>query len=61
MYKCQDCSYSSDWSHNLRRHEKAKHKDSEPIEHKLNVYSSLQPTNTVSSMNPNDIRLKENF
>ena len=39
MYKCQDCSYSSDWSSNLRKHEKFKHKDSEPIEHKSNVYS----------------------
>ena len=61
MYKCQVCSYSTNRSYNLRRHEKFNHKDSEPIEHMSNVYSSLQPTNTVSSTNPNDIRLKENF
>ena len=61
MYKCQDCAYSTNWISNLRRHEKFNHNDSEPIEHKSNVYSSLQPTNTVSSTNLNDIRLKENF
>ena len=61
MYKCQVCSYSTNRSYNLRRHEKFNHKDSEPIEHMSNVYFSHQPTNTVSSTNPNDIRLKENF
>ena len=61
MYKCQVCSYSTNRSYNLRRHEKFNHEDSEPIEQISNVYSSLQPTNTVSSTNPNDIRLKENF
>ena len=61
MFKCQVCSYSTNRSYNLRRHEKFNHKDSEPIEHMSNVYFSHQPTNTVSSTNPNDIRLKENF
>ena len=29
MYKCEDCSYSTIWSSNLRKHEKAMHNDSE--------------------------------
>ena len=28
MYKCQDCSYSTIWSSNLRKHEKFKHNPS---------------------------------
>ena len=55
MCKCQDCSYSTKRSYDLRRHVKAMHKAI--VEHKSNVYT--QPTNTDT--NPNDIRLKENF
>ena len=29
MYKCDDCTYSTNWSSNLRKHEKAMHKQSE--------------------------------
>ena len=61
IYNCHDCAFSTNWKSNLKRHEKFNHKDSEPIEHMSNVYFSHQPTNTVSSTNPNDIRLKENF
>ena len=28
---------------------------------RINEFAEVQPTNTVSSTNPNDIRLKENF
>ena len=59
MYKCQVCSYSSYWSHNLRRHEKTVHTHSKEIFH----LGENQPTDTISSMNHDvyDVRLKENF
>ena len=60
MYKCHDCSYSSNRSFNLRIHQKSMHKESELKE--IYIDSTLnQPTSTVSSTNPKDIRLKENF
>ena len=37
MYKCQDCSYSTNWSSNLRRHEKFKHQKHE-LNEKLENY-----------------------
>ena len=59
MYKCQVCSYSSYWSHNLRRHEKTVHTHSKEIFY----LGENQPTDTISSMNHDvyDVRLKENF
>ena len=68
MYKCQDCSYSTKRSTDLRRHEKAKHKQSELKEMYNN--STLSSTNlniyknsNLSSTNHNiyDVRLKDNF
>ena len=55
MYKCRDCSYSTNWSYNSRRHEKFKHKEGGLQEIHIN--------NTLSSTNHNmyDVRLKENF
>ena len=55
MYKCQDCAYSTDWSSNLRKHERFKHKESELKE--IFIHSTLTPTN----QNIYDIILKENF
>ena len=59
MYKCQDCTYSSNRPYNLRRHEKAMHTHSKEIFY----LGENQPTNTISSMNHDvyDVRLKENF
>ena len=68
MYKCLNCSYSSKRSTDLRRHEKAKHKQSEFNE--IYNYSTLSSTNlnmynncSLSSTNRNiyDVRLNENF
>ena len=55
MYKCQYCTYSTNWPFNLRRHEKAMHKEGELKEIYIN--------NTLSSTNHDiyDVRLKENF
>ena len=53
MYKCQDCSYSTDWSYNLRRHEKFKHKQTELKE--IYINSTLSSTNN----NMYDVRSKE--
>ena len=43
MHKCQVCSYSTDWSSNLRKHERAKH-----IEY---VFNKNYIKNTVFSNN----------
>ena len=55
MYKCQYCSYSSNRSFNLRKHEKSMHKESELNE----IYNN----NTLFPINNDvyDIRLNENF
>ena len=59
MYKCHDCTYSSNRSYNLRRHEKVMHTHSKEFFY----LGENQPTNTISSTNQDvyDIRLKENF
>ena len=44
MYKCQDCTFSTIWSSNLRKHEKAMH-------NKKKHQKSMQ--------NPNDLRKHE--
>ena len=55
MYKCQYCTYSSNRSNNLRKHEKSMHKHGELKE----IYNN----NTLSQLNHDiyDVRLKENF
>ena len=55
MYKCQYCTYSSNRSFNLRKHEKSMHKEGELNE----IYNN----NTLYSINKDiyDVRLKENF
>ena len=52
-YKCQDCTYSTKRSTDLRRHENTKHKESELKE--IYINSTLPPINIY------DVRLKENF
>ena len=75
MYKCQDCTYSSDRPYNLRRHEKAMHQNyimntvysnnSRSHENGIHNQGELNQNynNTLYSMNQDvyDIRLKENF
>ena len=50
MYKCEYCTYSSNWIFNLTRHQKNMHKE---------IYNN----NTLSPVNLDiyDVRLKENF
>ena len=56
MYKCHFCSYSSNRSFNLRKHQNSMHKESE-------LNQNYNNNNTLYSMNQDvyDIRLKENF
>ena len=75
MYKCQDCTYSSDRPYNLRRHEKAMHQNyimntvysnnSRSHENGIHNQGELNQNynNTLYAMNQDvyDIRLKENF
>ena len=55
MNKCCDCAYSTNWSSNLRKHERAKHNEYELKEKYIN--------STLSSTNQDiyDVRLKDNF
>ena len=55
MYKCRHCAYLMDWSSNLRKHERAMHKEDASKEIYIN--------STLSSTNHDiyDVRLKENF
>ena len=52
MYKCHDCSYSTNQSLNLRKHQNS-----------LDKQSELKEIYIDSSLNHNmyDVRLKENF
>ena len=67
MYKCLSCTYSTDWSSNLRKHERARHKNDNDVEimkHSENVNLSISNPITSFASNLNgkfDIRLKENF
>ena len=49
MYKCQDCSYSTNWSVNLIRHEKFKHNPSE-IKQIYNCQDCTYSTNWKSNL-----------
>ena len=55
MYKCHDCSYSTNRSLNLRKHQNSMHKESELKE--IYIDSTLNQPNH----NMYDVRLKENF
>ena len=61
-YKCQNCDYVSNWSSNLRRHEKAKHNGenglSSPMANNKHFGSGYNVDNISGVF---DIRLKENF
>ena len=41
MYKCSDCSYSTNWSSNLRRHEKFKHNPNDLRKHEKAKHNPL--------------------
>ena len=55
MYKCRDCAYSTNRSYDLRRHEKAKHKECELKE----IYIDSTLSSTIHDTY--DVRLKDNF
>ena len=56
MFSCKYCQYTSNWSSNLRKHEKAMHKN------EIGQDFGLQNSNISSNMQRVfDIRLKENF
>ena len=64
MYSCEYCPYASNWSSNLRKHEKAMHKSSVKNCSPSSVHSNFQPINNqviASQEETYDIRLKENF
>ena len=61
MYKCHDCPYSTIWSYNLRRHEKAMYNPSSVYKRKLEVASEKKmykcrecpySTNWLSNVRP---------
>ena len=62
MFSCKFCTYTSNWSSNIRRHEMAKHNDeiklSSPIQNKNHFGSGYNVDNIGGVF---DIRLKENF
>ena len=62
MFHCKYCGYTSNWSSNLRRHEKAKHNGeiglSSPMAYKRHFGSGYNVDNISGVF---DIRLKENF
>ena len=44
MYKCHDCTYSTNWSSDLRKHERAMHNPSE-IKHNYTCRDCAYSTN----------------
>ena len=40
-YKCRDCAYSTDWSYNLRKHERAMHKPLLMVTRKIEYHSTV--------------------
>ena len=66
MYKCLDCTFSTNWPCSLKRHEKFKHNPSEikqMYECQDCPYSTNYPSNLrkhqKSMHNPNDLRKHE--
>ena len=41
MYECQDCTYSTNWSYNLKRHEKFKHNPNDLRKHEKGYAQSI--------------------
>ena len=62
MFSCKYCVYTSNWSHNVRRHVKAKHNGeiglSSPMSNENYFGSGYNVDNIHGGF---DLRLKENF
>ena len=55
MYECRDCTYSTNWSYKLRRHEKFKHNPNDLRRHEKAKHNPLlteyQSTIDIDALN----------
>ena len=62
MFACQYCAYTSNWSHNVRRHAKSKHNGEIGLSSPQSNKNHFESGHIVDNMHGVfDIRLKENF